>query len=196
MTDTIEPMTEMAAQGAEVGMAERQRIARQLVDQARAEGVELIGPGGVLTGLSKTVLETALEEELSAHLGYDKHDPAGRNGENSRNGTRAKTVLTEIGPVSIEVPRDRDGTFDPVIVRKRQRRLGGVDQIVLSLTARGLTTGEVSAHLAEVYGARVGKEQVSRITEAVVAELNEWQNRPLDRVYQVVLIDAIVVKVA
>jgi putative transposase len=195
MTDTIESMTEMAAQGVEVGRAERQEIALRLVDQARAEGVELIGPGGLLTGLTKTVLETALEEELSSHLGYDKHDPAGRNGENSRNGTRAKTVLTEIGPVTIEVPRDRDGTFDPVIVRKRQRRLGGVDQMVLSLTARGLTTGEVSAHLAEVYGAHVGKDQVSRITEAVVAELNEWQNRPLDRVYPVVFIDAIVVKV-
>ena len=167
MTDTIESMTEMAAQGVEVGRAERQEIAHRLVDQARAEGVQLIGPGGLLTGLTKTVLETALEEELSSHLGYDKHDPAGRNGENSRNGTRAKTVLTEIGPVTIEVPRDRDGTFDPVIVRKRQRRLGGVDQLVLSLTARGLTTGEVSAHLAEVYGAHVGKDQVSRITEAV-----------------------------
>ena len=128
MTDTIEPMTEMAAQGAEVSSDERQEIAHRLVDQARAEGVELIGPGGLLTGLTKTVLETALEEELSSHLGYDKHDPVGRNGENSRNGTRAKTVLTEIGPVSIEVPRDRDGTFEPAIVRKRQRRLGGVDR--------------------------------------------------------------------
>src|SRR5436190_1973505 len=193
MTDTIEPMTRSTIQDGSDG-GERQRIARQLVDQARSEGIELIGPGGVLTGLTKTVLETALEEELSAHLGYDKHDPVGRNGENSRNGSRAKTVLTEIGPVSIDVPRDRDGTFDPVIVRKRQRRLGGVDQIVLSLTARGLTTGEVSAHLAEVYGASVGKDQVSRITEAVVAEMNEWQNRPLDRVYPVVFTDAIVVK--
>jgi putative transposase len=193
MTDTIEPMTRSTLQdGSERG---EQQIARQLVDRARAEGIDLIGPGGMLTGLTKTVLETALEEELSSHLGYDKHDPAGRNGENSRNGTRAKTVLTEIGPVTIDVPRDRDGTFDPVIVRKRQRRLGGVDQMVLSLTARGLTTGEVSAHLAEVYGAHVGKDQVSRITEAVVAEMNEWQNRPLDRVYPVVFIDAIVVKV-
>jgi putative transposase len=195
MTDTIEPMTGSSLQDGS-DRAEQHQIARQLVDRARAEGIDLIGPGGVLTGLTKTVLETALEEELSSHLGYDKHDPAGRNGENSRNGTRAKTVLTEIGPVSIDVPRDRDGTFEPVIVRKRQRRLDGVDQMVLSLTARGLTTGEVSAHLAEVYGAHVGKDQVSRITEAVVAEMNEWQNRPLDRVYPVIFIDAIVVKVA
>ena len=107
--------------------------------------MELIGPGGLLTGLTKTVLETASEEELSAHLGYDEHDPACRNGDNSSNGTRAKTVLTDVGPVTLEVPRDRDGTFDPVIVRKRQGRLNGVDQVVLSLTARGLTTGGVCA---------------------------------------------------
>ena len=88
------------------------------MEQARAEGVELVGPGGLLTGLTKTVLETALEAELSEHLGYEKHDPAGRNGGNSRNGTRTKTVLTEVGPVEIEVPRDRDGTFEPVIVQE------------------------------------------------------------------------------
>jgi putative transposase len=113
-----------------------QQLAAQLVEQARAEGVELVGPGGLLTGLTKTVLETALEAEMSEHLGYDKHDPAGRNGGNSGNGSRTKTVLTEIGPVAVEVPRDRDGSFEPVIVRKRQRRLDGVDQLVLSLTAR------------------------------------------------------------
>ena len=122
------------------GEIDAQRLAAQLVEKARAEGIELVGPGGLLTGLTKTVLETALEAEMSEHLGYDKHDPAGRNGGNSRNGVRTKTVLTEIGPVDIEVPRDREGSFDPQIVRKRQRRLDGIDQIVLSLTARGLTT--------------------------------------------------------
>jgi putative transposase len=104
-------------------------------------------------------------------------------------------VLTEIGPVDIDVPRDRDGTFEPVIVKKRQRRLDGVDQIVLSLTARGLTTGEVAAHFPDVYGAAVSKDTLSRNTEKVVGELAEWQNRPLDRVYPVIFIDAIVVKV-
>ena len=157
--------------------------------------MELLGPGGLLTGLTKTVLETALEAELTDHLGYDKHDPAGRNGENSRNGTRAKTVLTELGPVEIDVPRDRDGTFEPVIVRKRQRRLDSIDQIVLSLTARGLTTGEVSAHFDEVYGASVGKDTVSRITDKVLEEMAEWSSRPLDRVYPVVFLCAIVVKI-
>src|SRR5207344_1666673 len=110
---------------------DHQQLATELVERARAEGVELIGPGGLLTGLTKTVLETALEAEMSEHLGYDKHDPLGRNQANSRNGTRAKTVLTELGPVDIEVPRDRDGSFEPVIVRKRQRRLDSIDEIVL-----------------------------------------------------------------
>jgi transposase-like protein len=149
----------------------------------------------LLTGLTKAVVETALEEEISGHLGYDKHDPAGRNGGNSRNGVRSKMVLTEIGPVQIEVPRDRDGSFEPQIVRKRQRRLDGIDQIVLSLTARGLTTGEVAAHFAEVYGAGISKDTISRITDTVVEEMTEWRNRPLDRVYPVIFIDAIVVKV-
>jgi putative transposase len=149
--------------------------------RARADGVQLIGEGGLLTGLTKSVLECAVEEEMSAHLGYDKHDPAGRNGGNSRNGHREKTVLTEIGPVNIEVPRDREGSFEPAIVRKRQRRLTGIDEIVLSLTARGLTTGEIAAHFAEVYGASVSKDTISRITDKVVEEMAEWRNRPLDR---------------
>ena len=186
MTETIEPMT---------AVTDQQRFAQDLVEQARAEGVELVGPGGLLTGLTKNVLEAALEAELSEHLGYDKHEPVGRNGENSRNGTRTKTVITAVGPVQIDVPRDRDGTFEPVIVRKRQRRLDDVDQIVLSLTARGLTTGEVSAHSADVYGASVGKDTISRITDAVLEAMTEWQNRPLDQVYPVVFIDAVVVKV-
>lgn len=188
MTDTIESMVKLDE-------VERHQFAQQLVDQAKSEGVDLIGPGGLLTGLTKTVLEAALEEEVSEHLGYDKHDPAGRNGDNSRNGTRSKTVLTEIGPVEIDVPRDRDGTFEPTIVRKRQRRLNGVDQLVLSLTARGLTTGEVAAHFADVYGATVSRDTISRITEKVSAEMVEWQHRPLDQVYPVIFIDAIVVKV-
>jgi putative transposase len=110
VAETIEPMA---------ARIDQQQLAQELVDTARAKGVELVGPGGVLTGLTKTVLETALEEELSEHLGYDKHDPAGRNHGNSRNGTRSKTVLTEIGPVQIEVPRDRDGSFEPPSTRRR-----------------------------------------------------------------------------
>ena len=126
---------------------------------------------------------------------FAAHDAAGRDGGNSRNGTRAKTVLTEICPVEIEVPRDRDASFEPAIVRKRQRRLDGIDEIVLSLTARGLTTGEVAAHFDEVYGAKVSRDTISRITDKVIEEMTEWQNRPLDAVYPVMFVDAIHLKV-
>jgi transposase-like protein len=186
MTDTIGPMP---------ARIDQQQLAQDLVQAARSEGVELVGPGGLLTGLTKTVLETALDAEMVEHLGYDKHDAVGRDGGNSRNGTRSKTVLTEIGPVQIEVPRDRDGSFEPQLVRKRQRRLSGIDEIVLSLTARGLTTGEIAAHFDEVYGAKVSKDTISRITDKVLEEMHEWAHRPLDAVYPVIFIDAIHVKV-
>ena len=120
-----------------------------------------------MNGFTKTVLETALEAEMTEHLGYEAHDPTGRDRSQHAQRHQVKTVLTEIGPVEIEVPRDRDGSFEPVIVRKRQRRLDGIDQIVLSLTARGLTTGEVAAHFEEVYGAKVSKDTIRRITDKV-----------------------------
>ncbi|MGE0136875.1 MAG: IS256 family transposase [Ilumatobacteraceae bacterium] len=170
-------------------------LAEQLVVQARADGRNLVGPGGLLADLTKQVLETGLEVEMEEHLGYAKHAAEGRNHGNSRNGTRSKTVITEIGPVEIEVPRDREGSFDPLTVRKGQRRLDGVDSMVISLTAKGLTTGEVEAHLAEVYSTSISRETISKITDRVLGELAEWQNRPLDRVYPVVFIDAIVVKI-
>lgn len=176
--------------------AEELAIAWELVRSARARGVAMTGPTGLLQALTKTVIETALDEEMVEHLGYDKHDPAGRGSGNSRNGSRSKTVLTDnVGPLEIEVPRDRDGTFDPVIVKKRQRRLGGVDTIVLSLVAKGLTTGEVSAHFEEIYGASLSKDTISRITDRVLAEMAEWMARPLEKVYAAVFIDAIFVKV-
>ena len=168
--------------------------ARELVRQAREQGLSLTGPDGLLKQLTKTVLETALDEELTEHLGHDKHEPSETG--NVRNGTRPKTVLTEAtGHVEIDVPRDRAGTFEPQIVRKRQRRLSGVDEIVLSLYAKGLTTGEISAHFAEVYGASVSRETVSRITDRVIEEMTDWSVRPLDEVYAAIFIDAIVVKV-
>ena len=170
-------------------------LAEQLVEQARADGVDLVGPGGLLSDLTKQVLETGLEVEMEEHLGYPKHAVEGRNHGNSRNGTRSKTVITEVGPVEIDAPRDRDGTFEPATVRKNQRRLDGVDAMVISLTAKGLTTGEVEAHLAEVYGTEVSRETISKITDRVLDELGDWQTRPLDRVYPVIFIDAIVVKI-
>ncbi len=173
-----------------------QKLAEELVARAREQGVSLTGPDGLLKQLTKAVLETALNQEMTEHLGHDKHGPAGNETGNVRNGTRPKTVLTEAsGQVPVEVPRDRHGTFEPQIVKKRQRRLTGVDEIVLSLYAKGLTTGEISAHFAEIYGASVSRETISRITDKVIEEMQAWQQRPLDEVYAAVFIDAIVVKV-
>jgi Transposase, Mutator family len=171
-----------------------QQAAAELVRLAKEQGLSLTGPDGLLKQLTKTVLETSLNEEMTEHLGYEKHDPAGAGTGNIRNGTRGKTVLTEhSGPVEIDVPRDRAGTFEPQIVKKRQRRLNGVDEVVLSLYAKGLTTGEISAHFAEIYGASVSKETISRITDKVIEEMNDWAARPLDEIYAAIFIDAIVV---
>jgi putative transposase len=178
-------------------LSPEQAAAAAMVAEARQQGLELTGPDGLLKLFTKNVLETALNEEITEHLGYEKNraEP-GRQSANVRNGARSKTVISDAaGEVCIDVPRDRDGTFEPQIVKKRQRRLGDVDEIVLSLYAKGLTTGEISAHFAEIYGASVSKETVSRITEKVVAEMQEWATRPLDAVYVAVFIDAIVVKV-
>ncbi len=165
-----------------------QAAAIELVRMAREQGLSLTGPDGLLKQLTKTVLETALNEEMTEHLGYEKHDQAGAGRGNIRNGTRGKTVLTEAsGQVEIDVPRDRAGTFEPQIVRKRQRRLNGVDEAVLSLYAKGLTTGEISAHFAEIYGASVSKETISRITDKVLEEMNDWSVRPLDSIYAAIL---------
>jgi putative transposase len=199
MTETlvgVSPLEE--ANGKTVTPAEAERAAvRELVKAARARGEDLTGPDGLLKMITKTVIESALDEEMAEHVGYDKHAVEGRNRGNSRNGRRTKTVLTDnAGPVQVVVPRDRDGTFEPVIVKKRQRRLSEVDTVVLSLYAKGLTTGEISAHFAEVYGASVSKDTVSRITDRVVEEMQAWTTRPLLPVYAAVFIDAIYVKVA
>ncbi|GLY91344.1 IS256 family transposase [Actinoallomurus iriomotensis] len=164
-----------------------------LVNRARSEGLRLSGEGGLLQQLTKRVLESALEGEIADHVGYDKHDAAGKNSGNSRNGRGGKTVLTDVGSVEVKVPRDVAGTFEPQIVQ--QRRLTGVDEMVLSLSAKGLTHGEIAAHLAEVYGAQVSKQTISTITDKVMDGMAEWQNRPLDRVYPVVFIDAVNVKI-
>src|SRR4029079_1113601 len=178
-------------------LSPEQAAAAAMVAEAKARGLELTGPTGVLKLFTKNVLETALNEELTEHLGHPKRqaDP-GRESTNVRTGSRAKTVISDAaGEVVIDVPRDREGTFEPQIVKKRQRRLTDVDEIVLSLDAKGLTTGEISAHFAEIYGASVSKETISRITDKVLEEMNDWSVRPLDAVYAAVFIDAIVVKV-
>lgn len=195
VTDTIDATSSTSSAGGSRSERGIEEVAAELMARADAEGVSLVGPGGLLAGLTKTVLETALEAEMSEHLGYEAHDRAGQHSGNSRNGVRTKTVLTDIGPVELEVPRDRDASFEPVIVPKRRRRLGGVDQMVCSLSAKGLTHGEISAHLREIYGAAVSKETISRITDRVMEGMTAWQNRPLDRVYPVIFVDAIMVKI-
>jgi hypothetical protein len=154
-------------------------------------------PDGLLKLFTKNVLETALNEEMTEHIGHEKNQAdQDRGSTNVRNGARSKTVVSDaVGEVKIEVPRDREGTFEPQIVKKRQRRLTEIDEIVLSLYAKALTTGEISAHFADIYGASISKETVSRITDKVLAEMAEWSSRPLDPVYVAVFIDAIVVKV-
>ena len=172
-----------------------EQLLKELTERARRDGLQLTGQGGLLGRLTKMVVEGALEGEMDDHLGYSKNDPAGRNGGNSRNGHRAKTVLTEAGPVEISVPRDRESGFEPRIVAKRQRRLNGLEEMVISLSAKGLTHGEISAHLLEIYGAEVSKQTISAITDRVMEGMAEWQSRPLDPVYAVVFIDAIHVKI-
>lgn len=172
-----------------------QEQARRLLEQAREEGVEITGEAGLLQQMMKSVLEAALSEELTDHLGYEHGDPAGRGSGNSRNGTTSKTLLTEAGPVELDTPRDRAGTFEPLIVPKGARRLDGIDKIVLGLYAKGMTTRDITAHLQEIYGVEVSPDLISKITDAVHAEVVEWQNRPLDRVYPVIFLDALVCKV-
>jgi putative transposase len=183
--------------GAGRQLSPEQMAASAMLAEAKARGLELTGPNGLLKLFTKNVLEAALNEEMTEHLGHEKNrTETGRESANIRNGVRPKTVTSDaVGEVTIDVPRDRDGTFKPQIVKKRQRRLSGVDEVVLSLYAKGLTTGEISAHFAEIYGASVSKETVSRITDKIVDEMSEWSSRPLDGVYVAVFIDAIVVKV-
>ena len=169
--------------------------ADRLVTRARSEGVELTGDGGLLTALVRQVLQTGLEVEMTDHLGYEPHASEGRGSGNSRNGTTPKTVTTEIGQIDLAVPRDRAGTFDPVTVPKHQRRLEGLSANVISLYAKGLTTGDIQAHLEEIYDTNVSRELISKITDEVIEDMTVWQNRPLDPIYAVVLIDAIVIKV-
>lgn len=185
----------LAAAGLPGEVDPRRAWAQALVERARSEGVALTGEDGLLTSMVREVLQAGLDVEMTEHLGYEHYEPAGRNSGNSRNGSYPKTVKTDVGPVELQVPRDREGTFEPVTVPKHVRRLEGLGANVLSLYAKGLTTGEIQAHLAEIYDTEVSRETISKITDAVLPDMVAWQSRPLDRVYPVLLIDAIVVKV-
>ena len=178
LVDVSSPLEEPAGSGGPLGsppLGEELAVIQRLVGQARDQGMALSGPEGLLKALTKTVIEAALDEEMVDHLGYDKHVPEGPGRGNCRNGRRSKTVVTDsCGELEVEVPRDREGSFEPQLVRKRQRRLCDVDEVVLSLYAKGLSTGEIWAHFADVYGASVSKDTVCRITDRVIEEMQAW----------------------
>ena len=155
---------------------------------------DLIGETGLLKQLTKALMERALGAELTEHLGYEKHDPAGYNSGNSRNGTGSKTVAGDFGEIVVETPRDRNGTFEPQILRKHQTRLDGFDDKILSMYARGMTTREIQGHLQEMYGVEVSPTLISSVTDAVMEEVKAWQSRPLEPVYGLLFLDALYVK--
>ena len=173
-------------------------ITPELLDQLLAnyeKPEDLTGENGLFKQLKKGLIERALGAELTEHLGYEKGDPAGRGSGNSRNGTSSKTILTEDGDIEITVPRDRAGSFEPQLIAKGQTRFDGFDDKILSLYARGMTVREIQGHLAELYGAEVSPDLISRVTDAVLEEVREWQSRPLDAVYPIVFFDALRVKI-
>lgn len=173
-------------------------ITPELLDQLLAnysKPEDLTGEDGLFKQLKKALIERALGAELTEHLGYEKGDPAGRGSGNSRNGSSAKTVLTEDGEMEIAIPRDRVGSFEPQLIAKGQTRFDGFDDKILSLYARGMTVREIQGHLAELYGAQVSPDLISRVTDGVLEEVREWQSRPLDAVYPVVFFDALRVKI-
>lgn len=149
------------------------QLARELVEKARQSGVSLVGSDGLLAGVTRTAPRPALDAEMTEHLGYEKGDRGASRSGNHRNGSSPKTVRTEVGPVELAVPRDRNGSFEPRIVPKHARRVAGFDEAIISLYAKGLTTGEIAAHLGEVYGTTVSRELISKVTDKVVDELFE-----------------------
>jgi putative transposase len=184
--------------GGELAREVRDRLSDELVDEllAGARGEEeIVGPGGLLADLTRRLVERAMAAELTEHVGYEPHaEPPGGAG-NTRNGTTPKTLQTEQGPVRITAPRDRQGTFEPQIVRKGQRRFEGFDDKIVAMYARGMTTRDIEAHLAEIYGVSVGRDTISRVTAAVLEDAERWQTRPLEALYPIVYLDALVIKI-
>ncbi len=167
----------------------------QLMERVDGDGLQLTGEGGFLPEMIKAVLERGLQAELTDHLGYEKGDPAGRGSPNSRNGSTPKTLATEVGEVPLSVPRDRNSSFEPRLVPKGQRRAGGLDDMIISLYAGGMTVRDIQHHLARTLGTELSHETISNITDAVLDEVKAWQARPLEELYPIVYLDALVVKV-
>jgi putative transposase len=181
-----------------LGVPSDRRISNEVIDELLAGASteqEIAGPGGLLAELTKRLVDRAMEVELTDHLGFEPHlEPAGGTG-NTRNGSTPKTLVTEHGPVQVDTPRDRDGSFEPRIVRKRQRRFQGFDDKILALYSRGLSTRDISAHLQEIYGVSVGRDLISRVTDAVMDDVREWGKRPLEDIYPIVFLDCMVLKI-
>ncbi|NPU95540.1 MAG: IS256 family transposase [Gammaproteobacteria bacterium] len=172
----------------------QQALLDELLKDFKGDAKDLLGQHGLIKQITKRALESALEGELTDHLGYEPHAPTGKNSGNSRNGRSRKTVKTAEGEISLEVPRDRNGSFEPQIVRKRQRRLEGLDDKIIALYARGLTTREIQDELTEMYGTEVSPTLISNVTNSVLEDVQAWQARPLDRVYPVLYFDCLFVK--
>jgi putative transposase len=181
-----------------LGPGVRDRLSDELIDEllagARTEE-ELVGPGGLLADLTRRLVERAMSAELTEHLGYEPHQEPPGGTSNARNGTTPKTLVTEHGPVQVKAPRDRNASFAPKIVRKGQRRFQGFDDKILALYSRGLSVRDIEAHLHEIYGVKVGRDLISRVTDAVMDDVRAWQQRPLDDVYPVVFLDCLVLKI-
>ena len=181
-----------------LGMPSDRRISNEMIDELLAGASteqEIAGPGGLLAELTKRLVERAMEVELTDHVGYEPHqEPPGGAG-NTRNGTTPKTLITEHGKVQIDAARDRDGSFEPQIVRKRQRRFEGFDDKILALYSRGLSTRDISAHLEEIYGVKVGRDLISRVTDGVMDDVRDWGKRPLEDIYPIVFLDCMVLKI-
>ena len=171
-------------------MAITEEIVNELLKEYQ-KPEDLLGKDGLLKQLQKRLLEKALGAELTVHLGYGKHEAGGKNSGNSRNGSSPKTMKGEFGDLPLDVPRDRNGTFEPQIIAKGQRRFEGFDQAIISLYSRGMTTREIEGHLLEIYGVEVSPMLVSQVTEAVLADVATWQSRPLEEVYPIVYFDAL-----
>ena len=203
--EPVEPASAGSAFGEVVAPADRSRqavdalVQAGLLDdvlaQADAGELRLTGAGGFLPEMVKRVLEAGLAAELTGHLGYEKHDPAGRGSGNSRNGSTPKRLGTEVGDVDLATPRDRNGTFDPQLVPKGERRLDGLNEMIISLYAKGMTVRDIQHHLQSTLGSELSHETISNITDAVAEEVKAWQTRPLEPVYPIVYLDALVVKV-
>src|SRR6266498_665381 len=175
-------------------LAIRDEVLKELLEGYK-KPEDLLGPEGLLKKLTAALVEKALSAEMAEHLGYEKHAVSGRGSGNSRNGTSEKTLKTESGEMPIEVPRDRNGSFEPQLVKKHQTHFDGFDEKIISMYARGMTVREIQGHLQELYGVEVSPDLISRVTSAVLEEVKVWQGRPLEAVYLIVYLDALVIKV-